>query len=188
MSRRSVPRGLVWAIAFFGVFVGHALTYILLAGNDAVRSAMLGATGHGYLSPTVHAGLALALVGIAGIFLGRLGRPGEPVASIPGLVPGIAGFQILAFTAIEVAERIAAHAPLHDLSHVLPVGAVAQIAVALVVAVVIRLLLRAADVVAETVPSPRLVPPPALVPVPSGSAPWVPVARRSAARGRAPPR
>ena len=188
MSRGSVRRGLVWSIAFFGVFVGHALTYLLLAGNDAVRSAMLGATGHGYLSPTVHAGLALALVGIAGIFLGRLGRPDEPVASIRGLVPGIAGFQILAFTAIEVAERIAAHAPLQDLPPVLPVGTVAQIAVALVVAVVVRLLLRAADVAAEALTSPRLVPPPAMVPVPSGSGPWIPEALRSAARGRAPPR
>ena len=188
MSRRPVPRGLVWSIAFFGVFVGHAVTYLVLAGNDAVRSAMLGATGHGYLSPTVHAGLALALVGIAGIFLGRLGRQGEPVGSVRSMVPGIAGFQILAFTAIEVAERVAAHAPLHDLPHVLPVGAAAQIAVAVVVAVVIRLLLHGADVVAETLPNPRLTPPPAVVSVPPGSARWVPAAICSAARGRAPPR
>src|SRR5262249_45091638 len=60
MSRRPVPRGLVLSIAFFGVFVGHALTYVLLASNAAVRSAMLQATGHRYLPVTTHAGLALA--------------------------------------------------------------------------------------------------------------------------------
>jgi hypothetical protein len=188
MSRRSVPRGLVWSIAFFGVFVGHAVTYVLLAGNAVVRSAMLGATGHGYLSPTVHAGLALALVGVAGIFLGRLGRAGEPVGSVGSLLPGVAGFQVVAFVAIEVAERVASHAPLHDLPHVLPIGTVVQVGVALVVAVLIRALLRAADVVTETLPTPRLAPPAAVLSIPSRAPAWVPTPGRSVARDRAPPR
>jgi hypothetical protein len=189
MSRRSVPRGLVWSIAFFGVFVGHTLTYVLLAGNDAVRSAMLGATGHGYLSPAVHAGLALALVAAAGIFLGRLGRAGEPVGSVGrSLLPGVARFQIVAFTTIEVAERVAAHAPLRDLPHVLPVGTLVQVAVALIVTILIRALLRAADAVAETLPEPRLAPPPAILSIPSRDPAWVPTPGRSVARGRAPPR
>jgi hypothetical protein len=188
MSRRSVPRGLVWSIAFFGVFVGHAVTYLLLAANAAVRSTMLHATGHGYQSPTVHAGLALALIGIAGIFLGRLGRPGEPVPSVRTLAPGVAGFQILAFGAIEIAERIAAGAPLRDLAHALPVGAVVQLGVALLVAAVIRLVLGAADAVAEGAGAAPLVPPRgrvALAAVPGGG-PSTP--HPTAYRGRGPPR
>jgi len=188
MSRRTVPRGLVWSIAFFGVFVGHALTYVVLARNQVVRSAMLHATGHGYLPVTVHAGLALALIGLAAIFLGRLGNAGDAPPSLARAMPPVAGFQILTFTAIEIAERIAANAPLHDLTHVLPVGAVAQCAVAFVVAIVIRFVLRTADAAAATLASSPSRPPRgvvALIP-----APIVVVASfdRPAPRGRGPPR
>jgi len=188
MSRRSVPRGLVWSIAFFGVFVGHALTYVVLAGNDAVRTAMLGATGHGYLSPTVHTGLALALIGIAGLFLGRMGRADEPVAPVGNLIRGVAGFQVLAFCAIELAERITARAPLHDLTHVLPVGALVQVGVAVVVAAVIRLVLRAADGATEAVAAARLVPPRGRIALVAVATPAMPRRELPVPRGRAPPR
>jgi hypothetical protein len=185
MAKRSVPRGLVLSIAFFGVFVGHAITYVLLAGNPVVRSTMLRATGHGYLPATVHAALALAVIGLAGVFLAGLGSPRSTGS---GLVRNVATFQVLCFAAIEVAERLAARAPLHDLIHVLPVGTVVQIGVAIVVALVIRCLLRAADVAAETATGLASPPHPALVPLIGAPSTAIPPHDRSVPRGRAPPR
>jgi hypothetical protein len=185
MPRRSIPRGLIVSIAFFGVFVGHAITYVVLADNPVVRSTMLSATGHGYLPVTVHATLALAVIGLAGVFLAGLGAPRTAGS---GLTRRVATFQVFAFAAIEFAERIAARAPLHDLTHVLPVGVVVQIGVALLVAVVIRAMLRAADVAAETSTGDVPAPQPALLrlvaPVPT----WVPAQGRSDLRDRGPPR
>jgi hypothetical protein len=172
------------SVAFFGVFVGHAITYVVLAGNPVVRSTMLSATGHGYLPVTVHATLALAVIGLAGVFLAGLGARRTAGS---GLTRRVATFQVLAFAAIEVAERIAARAPLHDLGHVLPVGTVVQIGVALVVAVVIRAMLRASDVAFEKSadgPAPQ----PALLRLVAPVSTWVPAHGRSVLRDRAPPR
>jgi hypothetical protein len=188
MSRRSVPRGLVLSIAFFGVFVGHALTYIALARNPVVRSTMLQATGHSYLPVTVHAALALAVVGLAGIFLAGLGRDTDAGPSRAGLIGRVSTFQVLTFAAIEVAERIAAHAPLHDLTHVLPVGTVVQFAVAFVVAAVIRLVLRAADTASDTAIAALTAPPHALIPLVLEPAASVPHRGQPVLRVRGPPR
>lgn len=149
MSRLPVPRSIVWSIAFAGVFVGHALTYAVLAPIAQTRSQLLASTGHAYLPVAVHAGLVTAVVGLATAFLGRLGRGrGASEMSFRGLASRVVSFQFLAFAAIEVAERIAAHASLHDLTHVLPVGAVAQMGVGVLVATVIKLVLRTADAAA----------------------------------------
>jgi hypothetical protein len=146
MSRLPVPRSIAWSIAFVGVFIGHALTYAILAPIPQTRSQLLASTGHGYLPVAVHAALASAVIGLAVAFLGRLGRGREErEMAFGGLASRVVSFQFLTFAAIEVAERIAARAPLHDLTHVLPVGAVAQLAVGLLVAAVITLVLRAAD-------------------------------------------
>jgi hypothetical protein len=162
----------VWSIAFFGVFVGHALTYTVLAWSPAARSAMLASTGHRYLPVAVNAALALAVLGLGATFLGRLGHGRDDVPRFRLILPRVGTFQVSAFVAIEVAERIAANAPFHDLTHVLPVGVVAEFAVAAVVAYVIRLVLRAGDAAAEafgsvTAATQRgflpLVPAPALV-------------------------
>jgi hypothetical protein len=147
---------------------------------------MLEATGHGYLSITTHAGLALAMIGLAGVFLAGLG--GAAADGPVRLAGRVSAFQILIFAAIEIAERVAAHAPLGDLTRVVPVGTIVQIGVAIVVAAVIRLLLRAADGLAEVLAA-RPSGPPAgtvgLVAVPAGT----PRRRElSPLRGRAPPR
>jgi hypothetical protein len=188
MSGRSVPRSLVCSIAFFGVFIGHGLTYVVLAGNPVVRSTMLATTGHGYLPVTVHAGLALALIGLAAIFLGRLGVRGDTPPSVARLLPWVAAFQILTFSAIEVAERVAVSAPLHDLTHVLPVGAVAQCAVAIVVAAVIRFVLRGADATADALAIAAASPPRGTVPLITAPTLFVGSFDRAVPRGRGPPR
>ena len=184
MLRRSVPRGLVLSVAFFGVFVGHAVTYVILANNPVVRSTMLRVTGHGYLPVTVHAALALAVIGLAGLFLAGLGRG----AAGSGLTRRVTTFQVLTFAAIEIAERLAVRAPLHDLTHVLPVGTVVQIGVAVLVTIVIRAMLRAGETAAETVPAAPLAPPRALVPLIAAPSAGITSHLLRAPRGRAPPR
>ena len=168
MSRLPVPRSIVWPIAFAGVFVGHALTYAILAPVAQTRSQLLASTGHAYVPVAVHAGLVSALMGLATAFLGRLGQ-GRDASEIPfrGLASRVVSFQFLTFAAIEVAERMAARAPLHDLTHVLPVGAVTQLAVGVLVAAVIKLVLRAADAAGEIFGSGSPTPPRgSLVPLP----------------------
>jgi hypothetical protein len=189
MSRLPIPRSIVWAIAFLGVFVGHAIAYTILAPMPQARSQLLASTGHGYLPVAVHAALATAVIGLSAAFLGRLTRGrGEPELAFRGLAARVVCFQILTFAAIEVAERVAASAPLHDLAEVLPVGAVAQLAVGLLVAAAISLILRAADVAAEILGSPTPTPPRAssvLLTLPGG----VPaLTDRLVLRGRGPPR
>jgi hypothetical protein len=189
MSRLPISRSIVWAIAFLGVFVGHAIAYTILAPIPQARSQLLASTGHGYLPVAVHAALATAVIGLSAAFLGRLTRGrGEPELAFRGLAARVVCFQILTFAAIEVAERVAASAPLHDLAEVLPVGAVAQLAVGLLVAAAISLILRAADVAAEILGSPTPTPPRAssvLLTLPGG----VPaLTDRLVLRGRGPPR
>ena len=189
MSRLPIPRSIVWAIAFLGVFVGHAITYTILAPLPQARSQLLASTGHGYLPVAVHAALAAAVIGLAAAFLGRLthGR-GEHEIGFRGLAARVVCFQILTFAAIEVAERLAAGAPFHDLTEVLPVGAVAQLAVGLLVAAVISLILRAADAAAEILGSPTPTTPRAssvLLTLPGGVPAFT---DRLVLRGRGPPR
>jgi len=189
MSRLSVPRSIVWSIAFIGVLIGHALTYAILAPIPQTRSQLLASTGHAYLPVAMHVALASAVIGLATAFLGRLARGGrEREMAFRRLASRVVSFQFLTFTAIEVAERIAARAPLHDLTHVLPVGAVAQLAVGLLVAAVISLVLRAADAAAgilgvssPTPPRGSLV----LLPLPEGVPAFT---DRLVLGGRAPPR
>jgi hypothetical protein len=133
--------------------------------------------------------LAITIVAFAAIFLGRLTRPGGDGLRTPALLMRLASFQVTAFLAMEVAERLAAGAPLHELFHgpLLAIGFVAQVACASLGALAIRWLLRAADLAAAvsgtTVPLPRLnftsLPLAALI-APAGVA-------VATARGRGPP-
>jgi len=189
MSRLPVPRSIVWSIAFAGVFVGHAITYAILAPVAQTRSQLLASTGHDYLPVAVHAGLVSAVVGLATAFLGRLGRGrGAGEMAFPGLASRVVSFQFLAFATIEVVERIAAHAPLHDLTHVLPVGAVAQLAVGVLVATVIRLVIRAADASAGIFGPASRTPPGSALVLPSLRAGVPAFTDRLVLGGRGPPR
>jgi hypothetical protein len=187
MSRRSVPRGLVSSIAFFGVFVGHALTYVVLAWSPAARSTILAATGHRYLPVAVHGGLALAVIVLGAAFLGRLGPDAADVPPFAKLIPRVATFQVLTFIAIEVAERLAASAPLHDLTHVLPVGLIAQCMVAAAVTLLIRLVLGAADAAAPALDGLAVSPPRGLVPLTPAPVVALPFRDAPVVRGRGPP-
>jgi hypothetical protein len=189
MATRMPRRGAALAVAAGGVLLGHWLTYVLVSPAATQRSALLARTGHAYLGAADQLGLAITLVALASIFLGRLTGGDEAPTSAARISSRLAAFQISAFLAMEVAERIAVGASIGHLFHgpVLPVGFVVQAAVAAAGATLIVWILRAARVVAailgESAVLPRLgssrLPAPAL---------WVPARVHLAAeRGRGPP-
>jgi hypothetical protein len=116
---------IVVALALAGVGVGHVGEYVLLAPDGHARHELLARTGHHSFPAVLDAGAFVALLGLALVFVLGLGR---------GL--GWTGFrrralrwsyalpaaQMLAFAALEVGERLVAHAPLSDLGVVLAIG------------------------------------------------------------------
>jgi hypothetical protein len=187
MLRRPASRAAVLGVALGGVLLGHELTYALLQPQAASRDLLLASTGHAYLGFANHGALAVAIVSLAALFLSRLGRRGDD-PSVAELTWRLAGFQILAFAAIEVIERLSVGAPLGDLVRIVPVGGLIQLVVAVVAALALRSLLRVADAVTAALGSP----PPALAPVAIGLVVACDVAHGAApllrVRGRAPPR
>jgi hypothetical protein len=150
MSTRVPHRGAALAVAAGGVLFGHWLTYVLVSPGAAARDVLLARTGHAYLGVADELGLALTLVALSAVFLGRLtGRDGGSV-QLGRLVPRLAAFQILAFLAMETAERLASGTPVGHLFHslLLPAGFAVQAAVAVLGAALIAWMLRAAEVFA----------------------------------------
>lgn len=119
-------RGLVViALALAGVAVGHVAEYLLLAPDDHDRHELLTHTGHHYLPSALNAAAFVALVGLALVFMlgvrRGLGRTGSPRRA-PRWSVALPAAQMLAFVALEVGERLLAHAPLGDLGVALAVG------------------------------------------------------------------
>jgi hypothetical protein len=80
----------------------------------------------------------------------------------------LAGFQVSAFFAMEVTERVTVGAPIGQLAHgpILPLGVVVQVVVALFGALAIRALCRVADRAATALGAP---------PPPRGASGWLPI-------------
>ena len=147
MASRRSNRGAVFGVAAGGVLLGHWVTYALVSPGLGARRALLARTGHAYLGVADQMALAFALVAFAAIFLGRLTRPDDRQVRTGALLVRLASFQLAAFAAMEVAERLSAGAPVGELLHgpLLAIGFSAQVAVAALGALAIRWLLRAAD-------------------------------------------
>jgi hypothetical protein len=141
---------IVVGLAFAGALAGHALTYALLVPEAAERASVLHATGHGYLANADGFAMVAAFVTLAAVFLGRLTALASHDIPFRSLVARVGGFQVLAFAAMEVTERLHVGASLLDLIRVLPAGTFVEVAVAIAVAAVLRVVLRVAEVVAET--------------------------------------
>jgi subtilisin family serine protease len=183
--RQTVAPGATLALGLGGVLAGHMLTYGLLVPNAHARALELARTGHGYLSSANAIGVWAAIAGLAAIFLGAVLRPNE--ASRQEIVWRLVAFQLSAFAAMELCERIASGAPLHDLVPLLTVGVPAQLLVAGVIALFVRLLVRTVAAVARNGRSPALRSPAALEPIvaPGWSLSSAPM--WGAAEGRGPP-
>jgi hypothetical protein len=143
-------RPAVLGVAVGGVLAGHWLTYLTVSPTSHVRESLLHDTGHAYLGLANDIGLLVALAAFAAIFLGRL--TARDSGTGPAITHRIVGFQVCAFLAMEVLERVTAGAPLTELAHhlLLPTGIVVQIGVGLLASAVIRWLLHLADRVASS--------------------------------------
>jgi hypothetical protein len=142
-------------MAAVGVVVGHWLAYILSVPRPHARARVLMASGHGYWMVAVKGAVILGFVSVGSVLarhlLERL-RPGErrPTTWTSAWVR-LSFLQVLAFTAMEVAERLAAHAPVGEMfdHHVFTVGLLVQVLVALVGGLALRMLARGAEGLVE---------------------------------------
>ena len=161
MSARPSNRAVTMGVASGGVLLGHWLVYLIVSRAPAARGALLTETGHAYLGAADGLGLAVALAASAAIFLGRMTRRGDLDLPLADVGARLAGFQVAAFFAMELTERITVGVPIGQLAHgpILPVGVIVQALVALFGALAIRALCRVADsaatALAATPPLPR---------------------------------
>ena len=169
MSARPSNRAVTMGVASGGVLVGHWLVYLIVSRAPAARGALLAETGHAYLGAADGLGLAVALAAFATIFLGRMTRRGDLDLPLVDVGVRLAGFQIAAFVAMEVTERVTVGAPIGQLAHgpVLPLGVVVQAVVALFGALAIRSLCRVADLEAAALG--------ATPPLRRGASEWLPI-------------
>lgn len=170
----------VFAAAAAGVLGGHWLAYALILAEPARRDAVLSATGHGYLRIASVTALVLIVLALGSAVICALDARSDPAgapraARIRRLFPRLWLMQGVAFAGMEVAERLAAGAPLRDilLGRVLVVGLIVQALVAAGGALLLQVLHRAAAGLARLVRSsgtataPRVLP--SLAPCLNGS-------------------
>lgn len=148
----------MYSAAVGGVLLGHWLTY--LVESPGATDALLRHTGHAYLAPANEAGVMVALVALAVVFLGGLTGDAHAPPPFGRLAARLIAFQLFAFVGMEVLERVTSGAPLSGLMHhgLLAVGVAIQILVALLVALLIRSLVRAADRTAALLGKPHSAP------------------------------
>jgi hypothetical protein len=137
-------------VAVGGVLAGHWLTYLAVAPIAGARAAILRETGHAYLGMANDLALVAALAAMATMFVGQLTNP-APAAQLAGITGPVVRFQVSAFVALEVLERLTAGSPLAELIHtgILPIGIAAQVGIGYLAARAIRWLMRTADLVAD---------------------------------------
>lgn len=158
VPRRVLRAVVLYATAAAGLIGGHLLGYLAVAPDLGPRSVLLASTGHAYLSKAVVLAVAAAIVAaVAAAVLGATRvRGGTHLgASGPGSIGiRLAALQLLGFVALEVGERIMTGASLADLATVLALGIPLQVLVAVVGALLLSLVARAAEAVARALAEP----------------------------------
>ena len=183
-----IRRWAVPGLAVGGLLLGHALTYAGLAPGARARGRLLAATGHGYLGVANRLGLLAVVLTLGALVLGRVVGTRGPALTTRQVTHRLVVFQLTAFAALEVAERLGVGAPLSGLATALPTGLVIQAAVAVTIAAAVRWLLRAADVLVALA-SPAAAPPASTWDAGIPAAAWArPVFLPASVGGRAPPR
>ncbi len=152
MTERRPVRGFPLAgTAVVGVVLGHWLSYAIAVPDPRVRVEVLAESGHGYWVLAIKAAVVLGVTALLTILLRRLsGRArGETPGSEPfsWLVARLAMVQVLAFTAMEVTERLGVGSPVGSLfhHHLFVLGVAAQLLVACAGAAVLLWFARAAE-------------------------------------------
>jgi hypothetical protein len=145
-------RGLpVAATAAVGVVVGHWVAYVLTVPRPQARARALMASGHGYWTFAVKGAVVLAFVSMGSALvrplLDRLRAPDRRLETWTWVWARLAFLQVLGFAAMEIAERLVAHAPVGEMfdHHIFGVGLAVQVLVALAGALAITMLAGAVE-------------------------------------------
>jgi hypothetical protein len=163
-GHRRPPLSTLVTAAAFGAVAGHAVTYMVAIPDPVTRQLFLAATGHGYLPAVVPAALILGIFAALSTVIRHLG--GHRENSVDRWTWGrtietLGLLQCAIFLTQETVERVAVGAPLGTLfhDHVLPIGLLVQVGVAVVVTVVLFALGRTVEAVAAALsrraPAPR---------------------------------
>ena len=166
MRWRRVARRLpLTGVAVAGAVVGHMVAYALAVPSPTVMVALQGATGPGDWTAALAAAVVLGLASLAttlrrrfraGLLAGRP-QPGERLGRVAGQ---LAGFQVAIYLVQEALERLEVGIPVHALldGRLLVTGVVVQTTIALVLAVLLTVVGRAAEAIGRALrPRPRRV-------------------------------
>lgn len=159
----------IFTSAVLGLVAGHGIAYLIAIPDAQRRASLLRNTGHAYLPLLVEIGLILAVAGAASFVMSALGsRSRIREGSVTRTAVRLGAFQAGAFVILEVVERLITHMPLHGLvsDHLLGVGVVAQLGVAVVGALVLRAMARTAARLASVMVAPRTPRPSGLIRIP----------------------
>jgi hypothetical protein len=113
MRDRSSGRGLAVAgMAGVGILLAHWLAYVIAVPNAALRGHVLHQTGHAYWGVAVKGASAFAVVAVVSMLVRFVGwsLPGDGLR-FGQLAVRLTVVQVVVFTAMEIAERVAAHVP-----------------------------------------------------------------------------
>jgi hypothetical protein len=166
MDRRRTVGGFPLAgAAVGGVVLAHWLTYVLAIPAAHLRVDVLASSGHSYWVLAIKLAVILALAGFGTLFLRHVGsgprgmKPEEEPLSL--VAARLSTLQVLAFTAMEVIERLMVGAPVAHLFHhrIFLMGLALQLIVASAGALLLLWFGRAAERVADALghpPLPRL--------------------------------
>ena len=149
-GRRNLRRSL-WlpGVALGGVWTTHVVAYLLASPDPHERDALLGATGHGYLSIAGPLAASVLIAGLVGFVVDRLRRSdGTSSVTFVELAARLIALQVLSFLGLEITERLVQGAPFGALFQpVVVIGVVLQVVSACVAAIVLFALGRAVELV-----------------------------------------
>jgi hypothetical protein len=127
------------AIAAGGVLIGHWLAYVVAVPHPRAREGLLAVTGHAYLPGAAKLVLVALVIALGALFWGALQHRDPRAFSFVRVASKLAFLQVVAFSAMEMLERVGSHVPVGELfSHRLfLLGVLAQVLTALLGALVL---------------------------------------------------
>ena len=161
-QRRTVGGFSLAGVAVGGVVLAHWLAYVLAVPSAHERAEVLAASGHSYWVLAIKLAVVLGLTTFGTLFLRHIGGPARGKESEQGpfslITARLSLLQVLAFTAMEVTERLVVGAPVaHLFQHrIFLMGLALQLIVAFAGALLLLWFSRAAERVAEALGRSRL--------------------------------
>lgn len=139
-SRYGLPLGL-GVMAAFGTIFGHVLGYMMITSDSHARAELLAATGHGHWNLWVAIGIGALVMGVSG-YLRRHIQRGDRAVTRWSVMMSLVAFQVPTFLLLETLERAVAGGAHADDVRIIGIGLLAQVLVAALTAICLRLLAR----------------------------------------------